>query len=60
MVKKDEDDHATLRVGNSKISEGRVVTFNAHTLKIRPKIFRRQSSLITQANFLYYIQSENT
>ena len=62
MVKNGQDDHATWRVGNSKISEGITATWNAHTLKIRPKTFRRQSSLITQVEFLYYIQNlgENT
>ena len=57
-----EDDHATWKVGKSKISEGKAATWNALTLKIRPKSFRRQSSLIPQAEFLYYIQNlgENT
>ena len=49
MEKNGEDDHATWRVGNSKISEGRAATWNAHIFKIRPNIFRRQSSVITQA-----------
>jgi len=57
MVKKGADDHATWRVGKSKISEGRDATWNAHTLKIRTKTFKRQSSLITQVEFLYYIQN---
>jgi len=33
MVKMVKDDHATWRVKNSKITEGKVATWNAHTLR---------------------------